>query len=115
MTIPPTHFAGNLSAMARRQPDALAVLCPRVSRSRSRAPQYTYAQLDAESDTLALGLQQVGISRGVRTAFMVPPSLDFFALAFALFKVGAVLVGVDPGMGLSHVTSCFNEELPAKS
>jgi acyl-CoA synthetase (AMP-forming)/AMP-acid ligase II len=30
---------------------------------------------------------------------MVPPGLDFFALTFALFKIGAVPVLIDPGIG----------------
>ena len=43
---------------------------------------------------------------------MVMPGLDFFALAFALFKVGAVLVGVDPGMGLRNLGKCLAEAEP---
>ena len=48
----------------------------------------TFAELNAESDAIAHGLAAAGISRGTRTALMVPPSPDFFALTFALFKVG---------------------------
>ena len=40
-----------------------------------------------------------------RTVLMVPPSLDFFALTFALFKVGAVVVLIDPGMGMKTSAS----------
>jgi acyl-coenzyme A synthetase/AMP-(fatty) acid ligase len=40
---------------------------------------------------------------------MVRPSLEFFALTFALFKVGAVPVMVDPGMGVRRMLSCLRE------
>ena len=34
----------------------------------------------------------MGISRGMRTVLMVPPSLEFYSLTFALFKLGAIVV-----------------------
>jgi len=72
----------------------------------------TFRQLDRESDRLAHGLESVGITRGVRTILMTPPSLDFFALTFALFKTGAVPVIVDPGMGLKRMAACLRETKP---
>jgi acyl-CoA synthetase (AMP-forming)/AMP-acid ligase II len=69
----------------------------------------TFRQLDRESDRLALGLEDAGVGRGVRTILMVKPSLDFFALVFALFKVGAVPVVVDPGMGVGRMLNCLRE------
>src|SRR5439155_21325589 len=68
--------------------------------------------LDAESDRLADGLRQVGIGRGVRTVLMVPPSLEFYALTFALFKAGAVVVLIDPGMGIRNLGVCLREAEP---
>jgi acyl-CoA synthetase (AMP-forming)/AMP-acid ligase II len=59
----------------------------------------TFAQLEKESDQVAFGLERIGISRGMRTILMVPPRMDFFIVIFAMFKVGAVPVVVDPGMG----------------
>ena len=43
---------------------------------------------------------------------MVPPSPDFFALTFALFKVGAVPVLIDPGMGVQNLGKCLAEAEP---
>ena len=43
---------------------------------------------------------------------MVPPSLDFFTLTFALFKVGAVPVLIDPGIGLHHLRGCLAHAKP---
>ena len=44
---------------------------------------------------------------------MVPPSLEFFALTFALFKAGAVPVLIDPGMGVKNLGRCLAEAAPA--
>jgi acyl-coenzyme A synthetase/AMP-(fatty) acid ligase len=40
---------------------------------------------------------------------MVQPSLEFFVLVFAMFKVGAVPVVVDPGMGYERMVQCHNQ------
>ncbi len=105
------NVATHLRTMARRQPYKRAVVCPcgRDGDGRVAYTHLTFRQLDIESDCLAQGLDDVGISRGVRTILMVKPSLDFFALVFALFKVGAVPVVVDPGMGVSRMLNCLKE------
>ena len=105
------NVAAHLRTMARLQPYKRAVVCPcgRDSQGRVAYTHLTFRQLDIESDCLAQGLDDMGVSRGVRTILMVKPSLDFFALVFALFKVGAVPVVVDPGMGVSRMLNCLKE------
>jgi len=72
----------------------------------------TFQQLDQESDRTAYGLTSTGITRGTRTILMVRPSIDFFILTFALFKVGAIPVMVDPGMGVGRMLQCLKESDP---
>src|SRR5438094_563543 len=48
----------------------------------------------------------------MRTVLMVKPSLEFFALTFALFKLGAVIVLIDPGMGAKNLGFCLKEAEP---
>jgi acyl-CoA synthetase (AMP-forming)/AMP-acid ligase II len=43
---------------------------------------------------------------------MVRPSIEFFALIFAIFKTGAVPVVVDPGMGIRRMLSCYRSTRP---
>ncbi|NBH06077.1 AMP-binding protein [Amycolatopsis sp. SID8362] len=69
----------------------------------------SYRELDARSDRYAAGLRRIGIDRGVKTVLMVKPGPELFVLAFALFKVGAVPVIVDPGMGLRRMMHCYRE------
>jgi acyl-CoA synthetase (AMP-forming)/AMP-acid ligase II len=108
------NVAAALPARAATQPTALAVVQPRgyLRGGRMRYRHYTYGELDAESDRLARGLEQVGVRRGTRTVLMVPPGLEFFALTFALFKAGAVVVLIDPGMGVRNLGTCLREAEP---
>jgi acyl-CoA synthetase (AMP-forming)/AMP-acid ligase II len=107
------NVAAHLAAAARSRPHDLAVVCSADCGNQSTAYRhYTFKQLDDESDRLARGLQAIGIHRGTRTVLMVPPSLEFFSLTFALFKLGAVLVLIDPGMGVPHLGRCLGEAEP---
>ena len=114
----PTLRHGNVAAylpeLADHQPDTLAVA---VSAGRNRDGSARYArltalELDRRSDRIAHALVGVGIGEGVRTVLMVKPSLDFFALSFAMLKVGAVPVMVDPGMGTKNLGTCLAEAEP---
>ena len=112
--MPTVNIATYLTDMARQRPKQLAVMFPE-SRDRQGRTAYTslsFRQLDDESDQIATGLTRMGMGRGVRTALMVPPSLEFFTLTFALFKAGAVPVFVDPGMGLKNIGKCLAEAEP---
>ncbi len=71
-----------------------------------------FAELNADTDALAHGLESVGIRRGTRVALMVPPGRDFFALTFALLKVAAIPVLIDPGMGVRNLGKCLGEAEP---
>ena len=108
------NIATHLKDMARRQPGQSAVMLPagRASNGKSSYTNLTYHQLDGMSDQLADRLVKLGVGRGVRTVLMVPPSLEFFALTFALFKAGAVSVFVDPGMGVKNIGKCLAEAQP---
>jgi acyl-CoA synthetase (AMP-forming)/AMP-acid ligase II len=72
----------------------------------------TYSALDKLSNEYAHGLTAYGIGRGVRTALMLTPGLDFFAMFFALFKAGAVPVLIDPGIGIKPLKTCLAEAQP---
>jgi olefin beta-lactone synthetase len=113
MSIPPfSNIAAHLPAMARRQPETVAIHMPRRRRGQLFYQQATFAELEEQSNRIAHALEHYQIGRGVRTVLMVTPGLEFFALTFALFKVGAVPVLVDPGMGVKNLQACLAEAAP---
>jgi acyl-CoA synthetase (AMP-forming)/AMP-acid ligase II len=108
------NVAAHLPEMARLQPETPAIYIPQGTndQQQTRYEQYTFAELDQESGRMASALESIGIRRGVRTVLMVPPGFEFFSLTFALFKIGAVPVLVDPGMGVKNLKTCLAEAQP---
>ncbi|MBI2423060.1 MAG: AMP-binding protein [Candidatus Hydrogenedentes bacterium] len=108
------NIAAQLPRVALEHPNDAAVIVQgkRGANGRHAYSQWTLAELNAESDRMAHGLTRAGITRGMRTVLMVKPSLEFFALTFALFKTGAIPVMVDPGMGIKNLKTCLDEAAP---
>ena len=88
--------------MAQAQPQRAALKIPR-GRTRSGDIDYltlTFAELDREVAVWSIRLTRAGVGRGDRTLVMVKQGLPLIASVFALFRIGAVPVVIDPGMGL---------------
>ncbi len=108
------NVASHLSDMAVRQPQRLAIACP-ASRTWPWATDFmelSFKQFDDWSDDIARGLIQAGIGKGIRVALLVPPGPEFFAVVFALMKSGAIMVCIDPGIGLGALGRCLNHSKP---
>ena len=108
------NIADRLRQSALDYPFQKAVVFPA---GKDKQKRYTYSsltfrQLDQESDRLARGLIQLGVQPGTRMALMVRPGLEFIALTFALFKAGAVIILIDPGMGGKNIIRCLSEVEP---
>jgi acyl-CoA synthetase (AMP-forming)/AMP-acid ligase II len=95
-----------LIEMAALQPATAAIIFP------EKGLTLTFSELDSWSSRLAAGFEKAGITRGVRTALLVPPSPELFAITFALFKAGAIPVFIDPGIGARNMKSCLAEAAP---
>lgn len=107
---PGGNVAERLSRTAGLVPDQLAmIVCDQHGRSTS---QHSFRELDELVDRLAAGLIQQGVSPGDRLVLMVRPGTEFLALTFALFRAGAVVVLIDPGMGLRRVIACLEQAAP---
>jgi acyl-CoA synthetase (AMP-forming)/AMP-acid ligase II len=108
------NVAAYLPLRSRETPDKIALAFP-LTRDRLKRTAWThltFRQLEILSNQYANGFVQAGIKRGDRVLLMVRPSLDFVALAFSLFKTGAVPVLIDPGMGLKSLLSCIKDVEP---
>lgn len=116
MPTPPANanIARHLSLMAAAQPTGLALKVPR-GRTRGGEIDYlalTFAELDAEVAAWSARLTAAGIKRGDRALVMVRQGLPLIAAAFALFRIGAVPVIIDPGMGLGNFLQCVRRSRP---
>ncbi len=100
--------------IARREPDRVALVHvrrPLLGRSRNRTT--TYAQLSHRAEATAVGLREIGVREGTLCSFMVPPSEDALVLALALWRIGAVMVGIEPhSHGFTTVARCLKRVGP---
>jgi acyl-CoA synthetase (AMP-forming)/AMP-acid ligase II len=99
------NIADRLRESARSWPERVAVIDQRDRRR-------TFAELDREVDLLVAGLQSLGLKPGQRIVLMVRPGIEFIALTFALFRAGAVVILIDPGMGRTNIFRCLEEVEP---
>lgn len=108
------NIARHLPLMAARQPDHPAVKIPRGRTGDGRIDYLTltFRELDAEVDAWVTRLQAKGVRRGDRVLVMVRQGLPLIAAAFALFKLGAVPVIIDPGMGRKSFLACVTRSRP---
>ena len=74
---------------------------PRVAFS-FMGQELSYAQLDAQSRALAAYLQSLGLVRGDRVAIMAANSPAHLLLMFALARLRAIFVPVNPEFGISE-------------
>ncbi|MEM1062564.1 MAG: fatty acid CoA ligase family protein [Planctomycetota bacterium] len=108
-SLPPvTNIAQLCRHWAERTPDVEAVV--RVGRGPTRI--VTFRELDERVDRIAAGLVARGFGRGDRVALMVRDGLEFITLTFALFRVGGVIVLIDPGMGVRPMLDCLASVRP---
>lgn len=108
------NIATFVDSASKKHPYKVAVHYPysRDKDSRVAYTHLTYEQFSEESNRFANGLMERGVGVGSRVSLLVPPSLEFVALFFALLKIGAVPVLVDPGMGVFRMVSCLGEVTP---
>ena len=108
------NIARHLPLMAVHQPDHAAVKIPR-GRTAAGGIDYltlSFAELDAEVDVWVARLKSRGVNPGDRVLVMVRQGLPLIAAAFALFKLGAVPVIIDPGMGRKNFLACVARSRP---
>lgn len=105
------NVASHTRRHAQERPDQPALLFPSSTYSAER-PSWdtlTYAQFEKRSDAYARGLAAKGITKGDRVLMLMKPELDLWVVLFALFKIGAVPVILDPGMGPRNLLKCIEQ------
>jgi fatty-acyl-CoA synthase len=83
-------IGANLRRIAASYPDNEAVVDIPTGR------RWSYAQLDADTDTLARGLIAAGLAAGDRVGIWAPNCAEWVLLQYATAKAGIVLVNINP-------------------
>ncbi|PQE33543.1 AMP-binding enzyme protein [Rutstroemia sp. NJR-2017a WRK4] len=94
----PEHFDSIVSQYGSN----IAVMSP------SQDKQLTYRDLDEHSNALAHAWQALGVVKGDRVAVSLGNSWEFAVATYAIWKLGAVLVPLNPAFNSTQVVSALN-------
>jgi acyl-coenzyme A synthetase/AMP-(fatty) acid ligase len=72
----------------------------------------SFAALDADVRRVAAGLMQHGVGSGDRVALLIPPGLDLTVCLYACWRMGAVVVLVDAGLGARGISRALKSATP---
>lgn len=97
-----------LTEAAGKYPERIGLICRKDGQYRS----WNFKEINDTADWFAHYLSSLGVKSGDRVILMVKPSLEFIALTFALFKIGAVIILIDPGMGYRNLLRCIEQVNP---
>ena len=112
------NIAQALSLRAAENPARIAMHFPIKVQGSGERLQISYQDLsfgalESRSSAIAAGLQSYDISAGAHVVVMLRPSPDFYLVMFALFKLGAVPVLVDPGISKRALKACLANAAPS--
>ncbi|MFG2912090.1 AMP-binding protein [Kitasatospora sp. NPDC048298] len=93
----------NLDRAVRAFPERDALV------DRATARRWTYAELAADVDTLALGLLELGIAKGDRVGIWAPNCAEWTLTQYAAAKLGAILVTVNPAYRAHELEYVLNQ------
>jgi len=93
----------NLDRTVGRFPDRPALVDVPAGR------RWSYAELAADVDALALGLLAAGISVGDRVGIWAPNCAEWVLTQYATAKVGAILVNINPAYRTSELEFVLNQ------
>ena len=93
----------NLDRTVRRFPDRLALADVQAG------SRWSYAELAADVDALALGLLAAGIGRGDRVGIWAPNRAEWVLIQYATAKIGAILVNINPAYRTSELEFVLNQ------
>ncbi len=72
----------------------------------------TWSQLAQDVETVGAGLAAAGVERGDRVSLLVPPGIDLTTCLYACWRIGAVAVIADAGLGAQGMTKALRSAAP---
>ncbi len=102
-----------LSDSASQYPDQVATIFGATVGSRVLDATLNYWQLDEAVNSFAAGLQQLGIKKGDRVTIMLPNCPQFVITAYAVWRIGGIVVCCNPlyvGREVEHLVNDSGSE-----
>src|SRR5271166_3542134 len=96
-------IGGNLDATVRAFGHREALV------DRPAGRRWTYAELAADVDALALGLLEMGIAKGDRVGIWAPNCAEWTLTQYATAKIGAILVNINPAYRARELEFVLNQ------
>jgi fatty-acyl-CoA synthase len=100
-------IGGNFDATVRAFGDREALVDRAGGGSSAR--RWTYAELAADVDALALGLIELGIAKGDRVGIWAPNCAEWTLTQYATAKIGAILVNINPAYRTRELEFVLNQ------
>ena len=107
------NVAQLLDQRATTQPSHAAVKMPFRRNGKLYYQTLTFAELTRLSSDVAHHLQANGLQPNDRCLLLLRPGIELIAICFALFRIGAVPVVIDPGMGVKSFLRCVKKVEPS--
>src|ERR1700730_3842980 len=96
-------IGGNFDATVRAFGDREALV------DRPAGRRWTYTELAADVDALALGLLEMGIAKGDRVGIWAPNCAEWTLTQYATAKIGAILVNINPAYRARELEFVLNQ------
>ena len=96
-------IGGNFDVTVRAFGDREALV------DRPTGRRWTYAELAADVDALALGLLAMGIAKGDRAGIWAPNCAEWTLTQYATAKIGAILVNINPAYRARELEFVLNQ------
>ncbi len=93
------NIADLFEKQAKKHPTKVAVKAPKNSFFSKTCDQLTFEEFQKRSELYSSQFTKHGLRKGMKVLMFIKPSLDFSVITFSLFKIGAVPIFIDPGMG----------------
>ncbi len=100
-------IGGNFDATVRAFGDREALVDRSPGNGSPR--RWTYAELAADVDALALGLLEMGIAKGDRVGIWAPNCAEWTITQYATAKIGAILVNINPAYRTHELEFVLNQ------
>ncbi len=98
--------------LARKAADPQAGAETALAELSGRGRRITWQKLGSVVDELAAGLWAAGVRPGERVALLVPPGADLAAAVYACWRIGAVIVVADAGLGVRGLARALRGAWP---